>query len=130
MKILFYIQTTDNKINPISLESLVAAQQLKKQKGDKIFAITFSLEISNQLTKYDIDEILFSNNQQLNNYSPLHIIEAFDQINSSYEPDLFIFGHTYETRDWVPRLSARLNIPFISVCIDMKLDNLLMRFIL
>ena len=32
MKILIYIQTTDNKINPISLESLVAAQQLKKQK--------------------------------------------------------------------------------------------------
>ena len=123
MKILIYIQTTDNKINPISLESLVAAQQLKKQKGGKIIAITFSLEVSNQLTKYDIDEILFSNNQQLNNYSPLHFLEAFDQINSSYEPDLFIFGHTYETRDWVPRLSARLNIPFISDCIGMKLDN-------
>ena len=56
MKILIYIQTTDNKINPISLESLEAAQQLKKQKGGKIFAITFSLEISNQLTKFDIDE--------------------------------------------------------------------------
>ncbi len=123
MKIIIYIQTTDNKINPISLESLVAAQQLKKQKGGKIFAITFSLEVSNQLTKYDIDEILFSNNQHLNNYSPLHFLEAFDQLYSSYEPDLFIFGHTYETRDWVPRLSARLNIPFISDCIGMKLDN-------
>ena len=51
-------------------------------------------------------KILFSDNQQLNNYSPLHFLEAFDEINSSYKPDLFIFGHTYETRDWVPRLSA------------------------
>ena len=55
MKILIYIQTTDNKINPISLESLVAAQHLKEKRGAKIFAITFSQEISNKLTNYDID---------------------------------------------------------------------------
>ena len=33
-----------------------------------------------------------------------------------------MFGHSYETRDWVPRLSARLDIPFISDCIQFKMD--------
>ena len=33
MKILVYIQSSDDKINPISLESLIAAQQLKREKN-------------------------------------------------------------------------------------------------
>ena len=41
----------------------------------------------------------------------------------NYHPDFFIFGHTYETRDWVPRLSARLDAPFLSDCIGMNLEG-------
>jgi electron transfer flavoprotein alpha subunit len=37
--------------------------------------------------------------------------------------DLLIIGHTYQARDWVPRLSARCDIPFISDCIDYTYDN-------
>ena len=37
--------------------------------------------------------------------------------------DLLIMGHTYQARDWVPRLSARCNIPFISDCIDYTYNN-------
>ena len=34
MKILIYIQSSEDKINPISLEALAGAQQLKKQPVD------------------------------------------------------------------------------------------------
>ena len=33
MKILIYIQSSEDRINPISLEALAGAQQLKKQKN-------------------------------------------------------------------------------------------------
>ena len=37
-------------------------------------------------------------------------------LNNDLNPNLLIFGHSYETRDWVPRLSARLDKAFVSDC--------------
>ena len=123
MKALIYIQSTDNKINPISLESLVAIQKLKEIDNSEIFAVTFSKDIAEQLTKYQIDHILHVNSEKLIEYNPLYYIDTFTKLNDEINPDLFIFGHTYETRDWVPRLGARLDIPFLSDCIGMNLDS-------
>ena len=119
MKIFIYIQSTDNKINPISLEALAAAQELKQSKSASIHAITFSKEVSNLLSSYEIDSIILIEDPNLNDYNPLFFIEAFNQLVDFHSPNLIFFGHTYETRDWVPRLSARTNSPFISDCLGM-----------
>ena len=63
------------------------------------------------------------NDNNLTNYSPLYFLEALNQIVAQIDPNIIIFGHTYETRDWVPRLSARLDIPFISDCTDFKYSD-------
>ena len=123
MKILVYIQSAEEKINPISLESLASAQQLKKEKSAQIHAVTFSSDIANKLSQYDIDSVIHVNDNNLQEYSPLHYIETFNQLSSELNPDLIIFGHTYETRDWVPRLSARLDIPFLSDCVGMSVSD-------
>ena len=123
MKILIYIQSSEGKINPISLEALAGAQQLKKQKNAEIYAVTFSEKISEALTQYDVNEIIYVDNESLREYSPLHFLEVFNHLNNEHNPDYLIFGHTYETRDWVPRLSARLDIPFLSDCIGMKIED-------
>ena len=94
MKILVYIQSAEGKINPISLESLVAAQQLKKEKSANIHAVTFSSDIANKLSDYDIDSVVYVSHNNLEEYSPLHYIETFNQLNSELNPDLIIFGHT------------------------------------
>ena len=118
MKILIYIESTNNKIHPVSLESIVAAQKLKQLNNAEIFAVIFDENLASSLTKYKLDGILTINNERLSNYHPLSYLETFNQLNTKYKPELIIFGHTYETRDWVPRLSAKLDIPFISDCIS------------
>ena len=124
MKVIVYIQSNEEKINPISLEALVAAQKLKESKSAEIYAVTFSNDIANQLVAYDLNGVIHVNNENLSEYSPLYYIETFNQLNLTYKPDLFIFGHTYETRDWVPRLSARIDVPFLSDCIGMTLGDI------
>ena len=118
MKILIYIESTNNKIHPVSLESIVAAQKLKQLKNAEIFAVIFNQNLASSLTQYKLDGVLTASNEQLSNYHPLSYLETFNQLNEKYKPELIIFGHTYETRDWVPRLSAKLDIPFISDCIS------------
>ena len=118
MKILIYIESTNNKIHPVSLESIVAAQKLKQLKNAEIFAVIFNQNLASSLTQYKLDGVLTASNEQLSNYHPLSYLETFNQLNEKYKPELIIFGHTYETRDWVPRLSAKLDIPFISDCVS------------
>ena len=64
-----------------------------------------------------------SNLINLKKYNPLFYVDVFEKIFNLYNPRLVCFGHTYETRDWVPRLSARLNIPLISDCIEINNNN-------
>jgi len=116
MKILTFIQTNDGKINNNSLESLVAAQKIAQEKNGELHAIVFDNNAANQLENYKLDSIMLAENPELQNYNPIYYLKTLELICKEIDPDLFIFGHSYETRDWVPRLSARLDIPFISDC--------------
>ena len=116
MKIIVFIESTNNKIHPVSLESLVAGQKIKNDTQGEIHAVTFSKELANTLSKYNLNSIISIDDINLSSYRPLHYLEALNQVNSNLNPNLIIFGHTYETRDWVPRLSAKSDIPFISDC--------------
>ena len=123
MNILIYIEDNDNKINSNSLESLKAAQDIKANKNGQIFAVTFNDNIASELTKFDLDKVYAFNNSNLNDYSPIYFIKAMENLINEIRPDMIIFGHTYQTRDWVPRLSARLDIPFISDCTGIKIED-------
>jgi len=116
MKIVTFIQSSDNQINSMSLESITAAQEMKKMCNGELHLVIFNTNLGNALLEYECDSVIVLDNSQLQSYNPLFFVEAFNQINNQINPDLFIFAHSYETRDWVPRLSARLDIPFISDC--------------
>ena len=118
MKLLVFIQFEDGKINRMSLEALACAQKYSAN----VTVITFNEEAAKELRNYQLEEILLLKNENLNTYNPLFYTEA---IHTIYKEDYkaLLFAHTYETRDWVPRLSVRLDIPFLSDCIDFKVDN-------
>ena len=118
MKILVFIQVDDNTINKMSLEALSCAQSLNAS----VSAITFNENAANQLMSYQLDNIIFAKNEKLNHYNPLNYTKALEQLNNDSYNAIF-FAHTYETRDWVPRLSARFDCPFISDCIDFKNES-------
>ena len=46
-----------------------------------------------------MDEVIYIDNEDLNEYSPLHYLEALSQFLSTNEYDLVFFGHTYEKKD-------------------------------
>ena len=123
MKIVAFIQSSDNQINSMSLESLAAAQKMKKMCNGELHLVIFNNDLGNALLEYECDSVIILDNSQLQSYNPLFFVEAFNQISNQINPDLFIFAHSYETRDWVPRLSARLDIPFISDCTNFSFNE-------
>ena len=123
MKILVYIQQDEGKINSVSLEALKGAQDIAAQTNGTVSALSFNAGVCSQLTGYDVAEVLVVEDDNLNTFNPLFYLKALEDIAKAESPDIIVFGHTYEARDWAPRLSARLDIPFISDCIGFKNED-------
>ena len=123
MKILVYIQHDNSNINSVSLEALKGAQEIVEKSGGDVVALTFSSSVGEKLIGYDLNEVLLINNSQLETYNPMYYVKAMEDVFRAESPDILVFAHSYEARDWVPRLSARLDIPFVSDCTSIKMDN-------
>ena len=65
MKILVFIQVDDNKINKMSLETLRCAQII----SNEVSAVTFDESAANELTTYNLNEVIFAKNIGLSNYN-------------------------------------------------------------
>ena len=118
MEIVVFIQSIDGIPNNNSLESLCAAQKISETKNGNVHAITFDKDVANNLTTFDIANIIYVSNDELKDYNPLYYLKSLELLCNEINPNLIICGHSYQTRDWVPRLSARLDYPFISDCIN------------
>ena len=118
MKILVYIQRSGDSIGRNSIEALAGAQKFAVESGGDVTAVCFDSSLTDKLTGYNISEVITVSNDGLNTYSPLHFTAAMEQVIADTAANVVIFGHTYQVRDWVPRLSARLDAPFISDCVD------------
>jgi len=123
MKILCFIQTLNGKANNNSLESLCAAQKISNNNNAEVHAVVFDKNVSEQLKGYNLNSIIYINNSELENYNPEYYLKALELLNDEFNPDLLIFGHSYETRDWVPRLSARLDKAFVSDCVNVQVNS-------
>ena len=114
MKILCFIQTLDGNANNNSLESLFAAQEISKNNNAEVHAVVFNKDVATKLSSYNLNSVIYVNNSELETYNPEYYLKSLELLNNELNPDLMVFGHTYETRDWVPRLSARLDKAFVS----------------
>ena len=123
MKIITFIQATDGKINSNSIEAFAASQKISEKNNAEIYLLIFDETLADQLASYKSNGVIIINNSELKNYNPIYYLSALESICNKYTPDLLFFGHTYETRDWVPRLSARLDLPFISDSTNFSFDT-------
>ena len=123
MKILCFIQYEDNTINGVSKEALSVSQEIAANAGAELSLLTFSQSAAEELKSFTSNEILLVKDDNLNDYNPLFYTAAVEKVMIENSFDLLILAHTYQARDWVPRLSARCNIPFISDCIDYSIEG-------
>jgi electron transfer flavoprotein alpha subunit len=123
MKILCFIQTLDGKANNNSLESLFAAQEISKNNNAEVHAVVFNKDVATKLSSYKLNSVIYINNSELETYNPEYYLKSLELLNNELNPDLLIFGHSYETRDWVPRLSARLDKAFVSDCVNVQFES-------
>ena len=128
MNTLVVIEHSQSSIHRLSKEAIVGAQSL----GETVTALiigTGSEESISFLKACDIEKVLIVDHELVKSYNADGYASIVSQVIETLSPNLIVAGHTYQTRDFMPRVSAKLRIPFIPDIVSMN-DNKFVKQIL
>jgi electron transfer flavoprotein alpha subunit len=126
MKILLIAEQRESKWNKVSFETLAAAQQIAQQTGGSVSAVVIGKGVSalaSELAAYQLAEVLLAEHDLLGKYTPDGFTLALKQIIAAEKPGLVLLPHTYQVRDFAPKLAASLNKGMIGDCIAYRHEN-------
>jgi electron transfer flavoprotein alpha subunit len=126
MKILLITEQREGKWNKVSLETLAAAQQIAQQTKGSLAAAVLGkgvAALAGELASSQLDEILLVEHALLEKYTPDGFTIALRQVLESSKPDLVLLPHTYQVRDFAPKLAASLGKGMIGDCIAYRYES-------
>jgi electron transfer flavoprotein alpha subunit len=123
MKTLVITEQRQGKWNNISFETLVAAQQIASATTGTVSAAVIGKSVASlagDLASKNVDEVLLVEHDFLENYTPDGYCVALKQVIQAAKPDLVLFPHTYQVRDFAPKLAASLGKGMIGDCVGFR----------
>ena len=129
--ILVIGEQRDDTLNPATWETVAAAQQITDAAAPPAGPVKVVLAGSGErlaaavaeLAAADVDEILSVDQAALEPYTADGFTAACAQVVEQIAPDLVIWPHTYQTRDYAPALAARLGRLLMPDCIGAKVRD-------
>ena len=119
MKSLVIIEHKNGVLHRMSREAISGAQKI----GGDITALVIgenAESVSNELSNFQIEKTVIVDHELVPSYNVDGYKEIIRQIVDSISPNIIITGHTYQARDFMPRVSAALDIPFIPDIVELE----------
>jgi electron transfer flavoprotein alpha subunit len=126
MKIFIVTEQREGKWNNASFETLAAAQQIAKDTSSSVSAVVIGKGVSalaDELAGKNVAEVLVVEHDLLDAYTPDGYCVALKQVIESGKPDLVLFPHTYQVRDFAPKLAAMLGKGMIGDCVGYRNES-------
>src|SRR5246500_3684601 len=126
MKILLIAEQREGKFNKVSFETLAAAQQIVQHTKGSLTGLVIGkgvAPLADDLAASQLDEVLLVEHDLLEKYTPDGFSLALRQVIESTKPDLVLLPHTYQVRDFAPKLAASTGKGMIGDCIGYRYEN-------
>src|SRR5271168_733697 len=126
MKILLITEQRDAAWNKVSFETLAAAQQIVQHTKGTLTGAVIGKGIgalAADLSAYQLDEVLAVEHDLLEKYTPDAFTIALRQVIESAKPELVLLPHTYQVRDFAPKLAASIGKGMIGDCIAYRYEG-------
>jgi electron transfer flavoprotein alpha subunit len=123
MKILVATEQRQGKWHKASFETLVGAQQIAVAASGTVSAVVAGkgvASLAEELAAKNVAEVLAVEHDLLENYTPDGYCLALKQVIESAKPDLVLFPHTYQVRDFAPRLAAMMGKGMVGDCVGFR----------
>ncbi|MBS1792630.1 MAG: electron transfer flavoprotein subunit alpha/FixB family protein [Acidobacteria bacterium] len=124
--ILVFIEHTNCVLNKTSLEAVAAAQSIGKDLGLKVSAVIpcgGECSLAATIAEYDLEKVIVAKNEKLGIYTPDGYADAWEDIVKRENPQYVVMAHTYQVRDFAPKVAARLGREVVGDCIRYKSEG-------
>ena len=123
--ILVIAEQRQGKLNPQSWETLVAGQQLAESLGGRLIAALAGkgvAKLAEEFTAKKLDEMWLVEHDLLEPYTPDGYAAACRQLVEQLQPALVLLPHTYQVRDFAPKLAAAFKRALVADCVAFRCD--------
>jgi electron transfer flavoprotein alpha subunit len=124
--ILVVAEQRDGKLSRVSFETIAAAQAIGKETGWQVEAVLPGSNVgplAQELAQKSLAKIYVLESPSLSVYTSDSYVEALKHFIAEKLPELVLFPHTYQVRDFAPRLALALNCTLVSDAIGYKHEN-------
>lgn len=124
--ILVFIEHKNCVLNKTSLEAITAAQSIGKDLGLKVSAVLpcdKDCALAQEIAGYDLEKVIVAKSGKLGTYTPDAYADAWEQVIKATNPRYVVMSHTYQVRDFAPKVAARLGREVVGDCIRYKVDG-------
>jgi electron transfer flavoprotein alpha subunit len=121
--ILLFIEQRDGVLGRTSFEAMVAAQSISADLGQKLSAVVLGSSaesVASEVAAKKVEAVYLAEDPKLAEYTPDAYVAAFKQVIGKLDPKFVIMSHTYQVRDFAPRLAAALGKSLVADCVDVK----------
>jgi len=124
--ILVVVEQREGKLNRVSWETLAAGQALAADTGWTLEAAVVGSGVTafaGEIAAKKVAKVYAVESPKLEPYTPDAFSAALKQFIESKQPKLVLMPHTYQVRDFVPKLATAMGRTAISDCIGYKKDG-------
>jgi electron transfer flavoprotein alpha subunit len=110
--ILVIAEQRDGKLNRASWETIVGAQHLAQATGAPITVLVPGAQgagVANELAVAQVKDVVTVEHAALEPYTPDGFTAALQDAIAQLSPAHVLLPHTYQTRDFAPKLAARMD---------------------
>jgi electron transfer flavoprotein alpha subunit len=126
MSVLAVMEQRGGAWNRMSFETLAAAQQLAKELNTTASAAVLGDGVEGLaagLAAKQLEKVYAVENPLLKDYTPDAYCIALRQLIEHAEPSVLLFPHSYQVRDFLPKLAASLGKVAVSDVISHRIES-------
>jgi len=124
--ILVFIEHKNCVLNKTSLEAIAAAQNIGKDLGLDVTAVIpcdKDCALASEIAHYSLEKVIVAKNEKLATYTPDGYADAWEQFIKATNPQYVVMAHTYQVRDFAPKVAARFGREVVGDCIRYRVEN-------
>ena len=121
--ILVVVEQREGKLNRVSLETITAGQAIAAATGWTLEAAVVgaaAASIASEIAAKKLAKVYAIESPMLEPYTPDAFAAGLKQFLETRQPSLVLMPHTYQVRDFVPKLATIMGRCVISDCIGFK----------
>jgi electron transfer flavoprotein alpha subunit len=121
--ILVIAEQRDGMLNRASWEPIAAAQQVGGGGPVKVLVLGSAAHaeaVAKELSAAKVDEVIAAGHDLLEAYTADGFTKAIADVINAEQPASVWLSHTYQTRDFAPKLAARLDRAIVTDCTAIK----------